>query len=101
MFQQNEVTKEVKKAHVRIGKTSEPASGETVTANDEIRYVIVLENTEGTAPITLKVTDSIPEGTTFVENSIRVNDIDLQNTLEDLTTNGINVLSIQQDKQVQ
>ena len=88
----NEVTNEVNKAHVRIGKTSEPASGETVTANDEIRYVIVLENTEGTAPITLNVKDSIPEGTTFVENSIRVNEIDLQNTLEDLTTNGINVL---------
>ena len=88
----NEVTKEVNKAHVRIGKTSEPASGEKVTANNEIRYVIVLENTEGTAPITLNVKDNIPEGTTFVENSIRVNDIDLQNTLEDLTTNGINVL---------
>ena len=88
----NETTTEVNKAHVRIGKTSEPASGETVTANDEIRYVIVLENTEGTAPITLKVTDSIPEGTTFVENSIRVNETDLQNTLEDLTTNGINVI---------
>ena len=88
----NEVTKEVNKAHVRIGKTSEPASGERVTANDEIKYVIVLENKEGTAPITLQVKDSIPEGTTFVANSIRVNNTDLDNTLEDLTTNGISVL---------
>ena len=88
----NEVTNEVNKSHVRIGKTSEPATGEKVTANDEIRYVIVLENTEGTAPTTLTVKDTIPTGTTFVENSIRVNDIDLQNSLEDLTTNGINVL---------
>ena len=88
----NEVTNEVNKAYVRIGKTSEPGTGEKVTANDEIRYVIVLENTEGTAPTTLTVKDIIPTGTTFVENSIRVNDIDLQNSLEDLTTNGINVL---------
>ena len=87
----NEVTEELKKAHVRIGKTSEPASGEKVTANDEIRYVIVLENKEGTAPSTLVVKDSIPEGTTFVEGSIRVNDTDLGNTLEDLTTDGITV----------
>ena len=87
----NEVTEELKKAHVRIGKTSEPASGEKVTANDEIRYVIVLENKEGTAPSTLVVKDSIPEGTTFVEGSILVNGQDLGNTLEDLTTNGITV----------
>ena len=87
----DEITNEVKKAYVRIGKTSEPASGSKVVVGDEIRYVIVLENTKGTAPITLKVKDSIPEGTTFVEGSILVNDQDLGNTLEDLTTNGITV----------
>ena len=87
----NEITEDVRKAHVRIGKTSDPASGSQVVAGQEIRYVIVLENKEGTAPSTLVVKDSIPEGTTFVEGSIRVNDIDLGNTLEDLTTNGITV----------
>ena len=87
----NKVTEEVKKPHVRIGKTSEPASGEKVTQGDEIRYVIVLENKEGTAPITLQVKDSIPEGTNFIDDSIKVNGVDLGNTLEDLTTNGIEV----------
>ena len=87
----NEVTEDVRKAHVRIGKTSEPASGSQVVAGEEIRYVIVLENKEGTAPSTLVVKDSIPEGTSFIEGSIRVNDVDLGNTLEDLTTNGITV----------
>ena len=87
----NEITEDVRKAHVRIGKTSDPASGSQVVAGQEIRYVIVLENKEGTAPSTLVVKDSIPEGTTFVEGSIRVNDTDLGNTLEDLTTNGITV----------
>ena len=87
----NEETVEVKKAHVRIGKTSDPASGSQVVAGQEIRYMIVLENKEGTAPSTLVVKDSIPEGTTFVEGSIRVNDTELGNTLEDLTTNGITV----------
>ena len=87
----NEVTEDVRKAHVRIGKTSEPASGSQVVAEQEIRYVIVLENKEGTAPCRLVVKDSIPEGTTFVEGSILVNDQDLGNTLEDLTTNGITV----------
>ena len=88
----NEETEEVNKAKVRIGKTSQPASGEQVTKGEEIKYIIVMENTEGTAPITLDVKDSIPEGTTFVEGSIKVNNIDLGNTLEDLTTNGISVL---------
>ena len=87
----NEVTEDIRKAHVRIGKTSDPASGSQVVAGQEIRYVIVLENKEGTAPSTLVVKDSIPEGTTFVEGSILVNGQDLGNTLEDLTTNGITV----------
>ena len=87
----NEETVEVKKAHVRIGKTSDPASESQVVAGQEIRYIIVLENKEGTAPSTLVVKDNIPEGTTFVEGSILVNDADLGNTLEDLTTNGITV----------
>ena len=87
----NETTDTVNKAHVRIGKTSEPASGETVTAGNEIRYVIVLENTEGKAPSTLVVKDSIPEGTSFVEGSIKVKDLEREYTLEDLTTNGIEV----------
>ena len=87
----NEVTEDVRKAHVRIGKTSEPASESQVVTGQEIRYVIVLENKEGTAPSTLVVKDSIPEGTSFVEGSILVNDQDLNYELEDLTTNGITV----------
>ena len=87
----NEVVEDVRKAHVRIGKTSDPASGSQVVAGQEIRYVIVLENKEGTAPSTLLVKDSIPEGTTFVEGSIKVKDIEREYTLEDLTTNGITV----------
>ena len=85
-----EVTEEVKKAHVRIEKTSNPESGSTVVNGQEITYTISLNN-EGTAPSRLVVTDSIPEGTSYVEGSIKVNGADLGNTLEDLTTNGIEV----------
>ena len=86
----NEVTEEVKKAHVRIEKTSNPATGEKVTLGDEITYTISLNN-EGTAPSRLVVTDRIPEGTSYVEGSIKVNSADLGHTLSDLTTNGIEV----------
>ena len=79
----NKVTETVNKTDLRIGKTSEPANGENVTEGDEIRYVIVLENVKGTIPVNVTVKDSIPEGTTFVDGSIKVEDSDEIYTLED------------------
>ena len=87
----NEVTETVNKTDLRIGKTSEPANGEKVTQGDEIRYVIVLENIKGTLPVDVTVKDSIPEGTNFVDGSIKVEGSDESYTLEDLTTTGINL----------
>ena len=87
----NEVTETVNKTDLRIGKTSEPANGEKVTQGDEIRYVIVLENIKGTLPVDVTVKDSIPEGTNFVDGSIKVEGSDETYTLEDLTTTGINI----------
>ena len=84
----DEIIETVNKSDVSYNKTSEPASGSTVTAGEQITYTINLTNS-GTAPAIAEVKDTIPTGTTFVEGSIRVNNEDLGNTLADLTTNGI------------
>ena len=60
---------------------------ETVKAGEEITYTITAVNTENVERIA-KIKDSIPEGTTFVEGSIKVNDEETQYTVEDLS-NGI------------
>ena len=87
----NETETTVNKSNLQYSKTSNPASGNTVKEGDEITYTIHLDNTTGTAPISVIVKDEIPEGTTFVAGSIRVND-EVQEGLNatDLS-NGINV----------
>ena len=63
---------------------------ETVKAGEEITYTVTVANT-GKVEGTVYVTDSAPEGTTFVEGSIKVNDEETQYTAEDLA-NGIKVV---------
>ena len=58
-----------------------------VKEGEKITYTITVANT-GSAEGTATIKDSIPEGTTFVEGSIKVNDEETQYTAEDLS-NGI------------
>ena len=57
----NEVTETVNKADVKYSKSSIPEAGSTVTANDEITYIITLDNSTGKAPATVVVKDSIQQ----------------------------------------
>ena len=57
---------------------------------DIITYTIELDNSKGTAPSTVTVKDEIPEGTTFVEGSVKVGGIATEDTAENLS-NGVSV----------
>ena len=70
-----EVTEEVNKPNVIPSKSSTPDNGTEVKVGDPITYTITLDNSKGTAPDTVVVKDNIPEGTTFVEGSIKINDV--------------------------
>ena len=87
----NETETTVNKSNLQYNKTSNPASGNTVKEGDEITYTIHLDNTTGTAPISVVVKDEIPEGTTFVDGSIRVNDEAQEELNATNLANGINV----------
>ncbi len=85
----NETTTVVNKSNLTFNKTSEPASGTEVKKGDEITYTINLNNS-GTMEADAVVKDSIPTGTTFVSNSIKINDGDTNYTETDLES-GIKV----------
>ena len=87
----NETETTVNKSNLQYNKTSNPASGNTVKEGDEITYTIHLDNTTGTAPISVVVKDEIPEGTTFVDGSIRVNSEAQEGLNATNLANGINV----------
>ena len=87
----NEVTDTVNKSDVKFTKSSDPASGNTVVEGQEITYYITLDNSQGTAPSTVNVKDTIPEGTTFVEESIRVGNEERTELTEDNLARGIEV----------
>lgn len=60
-----------------------------ITTGEKIEYKVVVQNAGGLSKdVTIK--DVIPEGTTFVDGSIKINDKETQYTEEDLE-NGINV----------
>lgn len=61
----------------------------TVKAGDVLTYTITINNTGGTAKEVI-VSDQIPDGTTFVQNSIKVNGREAFNTQDELVT-GISV----------
>ncbi len=59
-----------KKPDLQVSKDNDKK--EYVTKGDEITYTITLDNTKGTAPISVLVKDPIPEHTQFKEGSIKV-----------------------------
>ena len=65
----NETTTTVNKSNVIFEKGVSPEGN--VQKGEELTYTISLRNT-GTAPKTIKVKDSIPEGTTFVDCTIKI-----------------------------
>lgn len=60
-----------------------------VKVNDVVTYTITLKN-EGTVDGTAVITDDAPAGTSFVQNSIKLNGTATQNTLDNLKS-GISV----------
>ena len=80
----NEVTTNVTKANITAHKESEPASGNKVREGDEITYRIRVRN-DGTRAGDVIVKDTIPTGTTFVEGSIKIDNVaDSSKTATDL-----------------
>ena len=86
----NETTTVVNKSNLTFEKSSDPESGSEVKVGDEITYTITLNNS-GTLTVDAIVKDSIPEGTTFVNGSIKVNDVDTDYGETDLTETGIRI----------
>ena len=94
----NEVTTEVTKANITAHKESDPISGNKVREGDEITYRIKVRN-DGTRAGDVIVKDTIPAGTTFVEGSIKIDNVaDSTKTANDLA-NGISV-TVGVDKEV-
>ena len=86
----NEVTTNVTKANITAHKEAEPSSGSKVRERDEITYRIKVRN-DGTRAGDVIVKDTIPTGTTFVEGSIKIDNIaDSSKTATDLA-NGISI----------
>ena len=75
----------VNKPFLEFKKLSSPANNTNVIEGTEITYTIELKNTKGTAPATVNVKDTIPEGTEYVEDTIRVDGVDLGYNISDLT----------------
>ena len=94
----NEVTTEVTKANITAHKEAEPASGNKVRLGDEITYRIRVRN-DGTREGDVIVKDTIPTGTTFVEGSVKIDNVaDSTKTATDLQ-NGISI-TVEVDKEV-
>ena len=86
----NEVTTDVTKANIKAHKEADPTSGNKVREGDEITYRIRVRN-DGTRTGDVIVKDTIPAGTTFVEGSIKIDNVaDSTKTDNDLA-NGISV----------
>ena len=86
----NEVTTNVTKANITAHKESDPSSGNKVREGDEITYRIKVRN-DGTRAGDVIVKDTIPTGTTFVEGSIKIDNVaDSSKTATDLA-NGIRI----------
>ena len=84
----NEVTTNVTKANITAHKESDPASGSKVRFGDEITYRIRVRN-DGTREGTAIIKDTVPTGTTFVEGSVKIDNVaDSTKTATDLA-NGI------------
>ena len=94
----NEVTTNVTKANITAHKEAEPVSGNKVRLGDEITYRIRVRN-DGTREGDVIVKDTIPTGTTFVEGSVKIDNVaDSTKTATDLQ-NGISI-TVEVDKEV-
>ncbi len=60
----------VDKSDLKISKVNDPKG--KVKEGEIITYSIILDNTKGTAPTTVKVKDEAPDGTEFVNGSIKI-----------------------------
>ena len=80
----NETTETVNKPKIIPSKTSVPENGAEVKQGDEIQYTITLDNSEGTAPEKVNVKDTVPEGTVFIPDSLKIDGVDLGYTIDDL-----------------
>ena len=86
----NEVTTNVTKANITAHKEAEPVSGNKVRLGDEITYRIRVRN-DGTREGTAIIKDTVPTGTTFVEGSVKIDNVaDSTKTATDLQ-NGISI----------
>ena len=86
----NKVTTNVTKPNITAHKESAPSSGSKVVEGDEITYKIKVRN-DGTREGRVTVKDTIPAGTTFVEGSIKIDEVASEGkTAKDLA-NGINL----------
>ena len=81
----------VNKPNLQISKSAFPEDRSEVKYEDEITYTITLDNSTGTAPTVATVQDEIPEGTTFVEESIKVNDTEMSDKTSEDLENGIDI----------
>ena len=86
----NEVTTNVTKANITAHKESDPASGTKVREGDTITYRIRVRN-DGTRSGTVIVKDKLPAGTTFVEGSVKVEDVEYPEMTADNLSQGISV----------
>lgn len=86
----NKVTTNVTKPNILAHKESTPSSGNKVLEGDEITYKIKVRN-DGTREGSVIVKDTVPTGTTFVEGSIKIDEVASEGkTAKDLA-NGINL----------
>ncbi len=91
-------TNEVQKPVIKISKeaavtrnTLAELQENGVTATDEITYKIKVQNTASIALAGIVVKDTVPTGTSFVANSIKVNGVEQTEKTEEDLTNGISV----------
>ena len=86
----NKVTTNVTKPNILAHKESTPSSGNKVLEGNEITYKIKVIN-DGTREGSVIVKDTVPTGTTFVEGSIKIDEVASEGkTAKDLA-NGINL----------
>ena len=84
------VTNTVNKSDLKFWKEAEPQEKSDVKVGETITYTITLDNSQGTAPTSAVVKDTVPTGTTFVQNSIKIDNGETSYTQENLA-NGISI----------
>ena len=86
----NKVTTNVTKPNILAHKESTPSSGNKVLEGDEITYKIKVRN-DGTREGSVIVKDTVPTGTTFVEGSIKIDEVASEGKTATDLANGISI----------